>query len=84
MDVIEAWLVDRVKSLQAQVNDLSASIGSGGGSGGGGSSGPSFLSGSGAPEGVVTGEIIGQTYLDTDDNALYSFNGVVGENTGWH
>lgn len=46
-------------------------------------SGTNFLSGNGSPEGVVTGEVQGQTYLDLDSGALYSFGGTVGTNTGW-
>lgn len=50
---------------------------------GGGGSGADFLSGHGSPEGVVTGDIQGQTYLDLDSNALWSFAGTIGTDTGW-
>ncbi len=42
------------------------------------------LAGSGSPEGVIVGELAGQTYFRTDNNTLYAFNGTVGTNTGWH
>ncbi len=41
------------------------------------------LCGHGSPEGVVTGTICGQSYLDLDTNTSYSFAGTVGTNTGW-
>lgn len=50
-------------------------------SGGGGGAG--FLSGNGSPEGVVTGEEQGQTYLDLDTGGLWAFAGTPGTNTGW-
>lgn len=50
-------------------------------SGGGG--GANFLSGNGDPNGVKTGTVVGQTYLDLDDNALWVFAGTPGTNTGW-
>jgi hypothetical protein len=52
-------------------------------SGTGSSVGANFLSGNGSPEGVVTGAIQGQTYLDLDSGALWAFAGTVGTDTGW-
>lgn len=43
----------------------------------------SFLSGHGAPEGVVVGERLGQTYYDLDTGALSLFGGTVGTTIGW-
>jgi hypothetical protein len=53
------------------------------GAGGGAPSGATFQAGNGDPNGVVTGQIQGQTYLDKDDNELWVFGGTVGANTGW-
>lgn len=50
---------------------------------GGGGGGYLPLSGSGHPEGVATGVIVGQTYFRTDTGELYLFNGTPGNNTGW-
>jgi hypothetical protein len=50
-------------------------------SGGGG--GADFLSGNGDPNGSVTGTVVGQTYVDLDDNALWVFTGTPNTNTGW-
>lgn len=58
----------------------------GGGSGGGGGVADCedcFPHGSGSPEGVRTGDFIGQQYLDEDNDARYVFNGTPGANTGW-
>ena len=43
-----------------------------------------FLSGHGDPEGVVDGQVVGQTYLDLDTGATYWFTGSPGGNTGWN
>lgn len=49
----------------------------------GGGSGANFKSGEGDPEGSVTGDVVGQTYLDTVSCTLYKFNGTPGSATGW-
>lgn len=49
----------------------------------GGGGGASFLSGNGSPEGVVTGTVVGQTYLNLTDGGMWAFAGTAGQNTGW-
>lgn len=46
------------------------------------------LSGNGSPEGVVTGAVVGQTYVDIDPTSPtyqseFRFFGTPGTNTGW-
>lgn len=48
-----------------------------------GGSGANFLSGNGSPEGVVEGQVEGQTYLDLDTGGLWVFGGTPGTDTGW-
>ncbi len=55
---------------------IKVSIASGGG-------GISFLSGHGSPNGVVTGQIDGQTYVDLDTGSISVFTGTVGTTAGW-
>lgn len=54
-----------------------------GGTGGTITPGDYWLSGSGSPEGVKTGDFLGQSYLDVTTGEVYHFNGVLGANVGW-
>lgn len=85
MNPLLIWCVDQIKKLWAQLQNLGAAIAalqnsiiviSPGGPG-------SFLSGIGDPEGVKTGQVQGQTYLDVSTGRLWSFAGTPGTNTGW-
>lgn len=62
-----------IAQLECDVNQLIA----------GGGSSVSFLCGNGDPNGVVIGLVCGQLYTDLDTGAKYTFQGVVGGNTGW-
>jgi len=45
--------------------------------------GPATYSGDGSPEAAWIGYWLGDTYMDTSNGNLWTFNGTPGENTGW-